>query len=89
MKKVNFEHLKLRSLSGREEEADVREFVGEMIYARLGGLRNKLLAEKIFKSSGECELDDAEAEVLREIAEGGLFSANLGDAIAEAINDER
>lgn len=88
MKKVNFEKLELRSLSGKTEEVDAREFVGEMIYARVGGLRNKLLAEKIFKSEGNCELSDEEAESLRAIAGGDLFSSKLNDAILAALDKE-
>ena len=73
MKQVNFEKLELKSLSGRTETADVREFVGEMIYA-------------IFKSTGACELEDADVDALRSIAESGVFSAKLSDALLEAIN---
>lgn len=87
MKQVNFEKLELKSLSGRTETADVREFVGEMIYARMGGLRNKLLAEKIFKSTGACELEDADVDALRSIAESGVFSAKLSDAILNTLGE--
>lgn len=79
--------MELKSLSGRTETADVREFVGEMIYARMGGLRNKLLAEKIFKSRGECELEDADVDALRSIAESGVFSAKLSDAILNTLGE--
>lgn len=87
MKKVNFERLRMRSLSGLVEEVDAREYLGEVIYARLGGLRNKLLAEKIFKSEGDCELTEEEAETLRGVLAKDLFSAKLTDALLEAIND--
>ena len=85
MKKVNFKQLELRSLSGEREEADVRDFVGEMVYARVPGLGAKLLAEKIYKSDGEIELSEEEEGVLKGIAEGGLFSGKLSDAILTAI----
>lgn len=85
MKTVNFKELELRSLSGETEKADAREFLGEMIYARVPGLRAKLLAEKIYKSCGDVELSDEEEGALREIAESGLFSGKLCDAILAAL----
>ena len=85
MKKVNFKELRLRGLSGAEEVADAREFLGEMIYARVPGLRAKLLAEKIYRSTGECELTDEEEGALREVAGSGLFPGKLSDALIEAL----
>lgn len=85
MKTVNFKELELKSLSGRTEVADVRELLGEVIYARMSGLRNKLLAEKIFKSDGDCELTDEEEGALREIAGGDMFPGKLSDALLEAL----
>lgn len=84
MNAVNFKELELRSLSGKVEKVDAREFVGEMIYARVPGLKGKLLAEKIYKSDGELELGDDEVELLREVSPG-LFSGKLADAIILAL----
>lgn len=85
MKTVNFKEFELRGLSGRTEVADVREFLGEAVYARVPGLRAKLLAEKIYKSDGDVELSEDEEAVLKEVAEGGLFSGKLSDALLESL----
>ena len=84
MKKVNFEKLELRSLSGETEEADVRKVAGEVIYARMPGLRMKLLAEKVYKSEGETGLTEDEEGALREAAE--LFPGKLRDALLGALD---
>ena len=47
MKKINFEFLELKSLSGKSEVANVKEMESEQIYSHLGGLKWILLAEKI------------------------------------------
>ena len=49
MKEINFEFLELKSLSGKVEVANIKEDLAELIYSRFGGLKYKLLAEKIYK----------------------------------------
>ena len=56
MKEINFEFLELKSLSGKVEVANIKEDLAELIYSRFGGLKYKLLAEKIYKSPSPCEL---------------------------------
>lgn len=87
MRKINFEFLELKSLSGFVEVANVKESLAELIYSRLGGLKYKLLAEKIYKSRGNCELDDNEVELLKELAspESEFFSNKLSDALIEIL----
>lgn len=89
MKTINFEKFELKSLSGRIDVLDVKEAFAELIYAHLGGLKYKLLAEKIYKSNGDCELDDLECELLATIAapESGYLSNKFADAIRKKIND--
>ena len=90
MKKVNFEFLELKSLSGKVEVANVKEDLAELIYSRLGGLKYKLLAEKIYKSESPCELDDSEVEILKQLvsSDSGLFSNKLADALRELLEKE-
>lgn len=87
MKKINFEFLVLKSLSGKVEVANVKEVVAELIYSRMGGLKWKLLAEKIYKSKSPCELDDGEVELLQQIVatDAGFFSNKLSDALRELL----
>lgn len=90
MKKINFELIELKSLSGRSEMVNVKESLAELIYSRLGGLKNKLLAEKIYKSSGPCELEETEVELLKGLVapETELFSNKLADALRELLEKE-
>lgn len=87
MKKINFEFLELKSLSGKIELANVKEDIAELIYSRMGGLKWKLLAEKIYKSSSPCELDDGEMELLLQLVspDAGLFSNKVSDALRELL----
>lgn len=89
MKKINFEFLKIKSLSGKVEVANVKENLAELIYSRLGGLKYKLLAEKIYKSPSPCELDETEVKLLKGLVspENDLFSNKLSDALMEALDD--
>lgn len=90
MKTINFEFLEVTSLSGKVELIDVKEIVAETIYSRLGGIKWKLLAEKIYKSISPCELDDKDVELLRQVvaSDAGLFSNKLADALREALGKD-
>lgn len=90
MKKVNFESIELKSLSGRSEVVNVKENLAELIYSRLGGLKYKLLAEKIYKSPSPCELEETEVELLKGLVapETELFSNKLADALRELLEKE-
>lgn len=89
MKKINFEFFKLKSLSGKVEVANVKENLAELIYSHLGGLKYKLLAEKIYKSPSPCELDETEVELLKRLVspETGLFSNKLSDALRVLLEE--
>lgn len=86
---VNFEKLTVRSLSGRTQEINIRESLAELIYERIGGLKNKLLAEKIYKES-PCNLNEEEIKLLKNVAnhENGILSAKIVDAILWSISEE-
>ena len=90
MKKIDFEFLEVKSLSGKVEVTNVKEDIAEFIYSRLGGLRYKLLAEKIYKSPSPCELDDSEVELLKGLVspESNLFCNKLLDALREVLGME-
>ena len=85
MKKINFEFLEVKSLSGQVEMVNVKESFAELIYSRFGGLKYKLLAEKIYKSPSPCEFDEAEVELLKGLVvpESELFSNKMADALRE------
>ena len=83
--KINFEFLKLKSLSGEVKEMDTREAIGELIYSSTNGIGYKLLAEKIYKSGGEIELDENEVKLLGRLLDGDFFTNKLTDAIRDCM----
>lgn len=88
--KINFEFLELKSLSGKVEVANIKEDLAELIYSRFGGLKYKLLAEKIYKSPSPCELDEREVELLKGIAspETGYLPNKVSDALIASLERE-
>lgn len=90
MKKVNFEFVMMKTISGKEEVANIKELVAESIYASCSGLKYKLLAEKIYKSPSPCELEDEEVKLLAKIAsmESGIFSNKVSDTLRELLEKE-
>ena len=90
MKKINFEFVVMKTISGKEEVGNIKENVAESIYARCSGLKYKLLAEKIYKSPSPCELEDVEVELLAKLAnmESGIFSNKVSDTLRELLEKE-
>lgn len=90
MKKINFEFVVMKTISGKEEVANIKELVAESIYASCSGLKYKLLAEKIYKSPSPCELEDEEVELLAKLAnmESGIFSNKVSDTLRELLEKE-
>lgn len=86
MKQVNFKELKVKSISGKETIVDARELVAEQIYANTGGLKWKLLAEKIYKDE-LCVFNDEEWSLFQKAIdpENGLFNCKMMDAIEANI----
>ena len=82
---INFKKLKLTSLSGEVKEMDTREAVGELIYSGANGIGYKLLAEKIYKSDGEVELDENEGKLLVRLLDSDFFTNKLTDAIRDCM----
>ena len=64
--------------------------VADTIYSRCGGLKYKLLAEKIYKSPSPCELDDTEVELFKNLVspESDLFSNKVSDALRELLEKD-
>lgn len=89
MKKINFKELRLKSISGKEMIVDAREAVADQIYGNMGGIKCKLLAEKIFKSE-VCVFEDDEWKVFERTLDPEIefFNAKLRDAIESNIIDE-
>lgn len=83
--KINFKKLKLTSLSGEVKEMDTREAVGELIYSGANGIGYKLLAEKIYKSDGEVELDENEGKLFVRLLDSDFFANKLTDAIRDCM----
>lgn len=90
MKKINFKELEIKSLSGKTlAVTDKREEIAEVIYQRTGGLRFKLLAEKIYKED-ICEFTDQEWEIFAKLIapDVEVFSSSVCDAVIQAIQEE-
>ena len=89
MKKINFEFLKLKSLSGKVEVANIKEELAELIYSRFGGLKYKLLAEKIYKSPSPCEFDKGEIELKGMVSPEASYLPNkVSDALMALLEKE-
>ena len=84
---VDLDNLEVKSLSGVSKFMSVRETLAELIYERMGGLKFKLLAEKIYKES-PCDLSDEEVNILKSFAshDSGILSAKISDAIINTLN---
>ena len=84
---VDLDRLEVKSLSGVSKFMSVRETLAELIYERMGGLKFKLLAEKIYKES-PCDLSDEEVSILKSFAshENGILSSKMSDAIINTLN---
>ncbi|WP_059026749.1 hypothetical protein [Gabonibacter massiliensis] len=83
--KINFEKLKVKSLSGVVTEIDSREGIAEIIYDQTHGLKYKLLAEKIYKSTGVLELDETELNTLNSLLDTDFFVNKITDAIRDNL----
>ena len=83
--KINFEKLKVKSLSGVVTEIDSREGIEEIIYDQTPGLKYKLLAEKIYKSTGVLELDETELNTLNSLLDTDFFVNKITDAIRDNL----
>ena len=90
MKKINFEYLKFKSLSGKVEVANIKEELAEIIYYRFGGLKYKLLAEKIYKSPSPCEFDKGDIELLKGMVspEASYLPNKVSDALMALLEKE-
>lgn len=66
---MNFKQFNYKAnLKGDIVEVDLTEVLGEQIYQRGKTLKEKILAEKIYKSDGEIELTEEEKELIRSFA---------------------
>lgn len=89
MKILNFKALQLKSLSGDVTVLDLREIIAEQIYSKLGGLKFKLLAEKIYRSEGDFEVDEKEIEALGMLVadDSEFFNNKVADAIRAQLEN--
>ena len=83
--KINFKELEVKSLSGKVTKVDSREGIAEIIYDQTHGLKYKLLAERIYKSTGVMELDDTELNTLNSLLDTDFFVNKITDAIRDNL----
>lgn len=69
---INFKAFAMPTgISGAETVAtDVRESFADVVYNNLNGIRAHELAHKIYKSEGDTEFDEAETEMMVNVANG-------------------
>ncbi len=66
---MNFKQFNYKAnLKGDIVEVDLTEVLGEQIYQRGKTLKEKLLAEKIYKSDGDIELSEEEKQIIQSFA---------------------
>lgn len=63
---------------------NISESLANGIYMNIPGLKAHLLAEKIYKSVGDTELDNEEIKIIAESAE--MFPGVLADSIKDFLN---
>lgn len=78
--KVNFEAFPIYEDINKQNmiACDIRKGLGNNIYMRVPGIEAHLLAEKIYKSEGEIELNETECAVIDSSI--GLFTGSFADS---------
>lgn len=78
--KVNFEVFPIYEDITKQNTiaCDIRKGLGNNIYMGMPGIEAHLLAEKIYKSEGEIELDETECAVIDRST--GLFTGSFADS---------
>lgn len=66
---------------------NISESLGNGIYMNIPGLKAHLLAEKIYKSDGDVEIDNEEINLLMEASE--LFPGVLADSVRDYLNKKQ
>ena len=61
--------------------SNITEAFGDWIYKNVAGLKAHLLAEKIFKSTAEVEIDEEEVDIIRR------STSMLPGLLADSLND--
>ena len=90
MKTLNFKELEVYINFAKTESKviDIRESTADFIYQNYPRMRYKELAEKIFRSDGPFEIDEAEEELLRQIIQGDALVMSVTEAIENQLNNQ-
>jgi hypothetical protein len=68
MKKIDFSKVEYENIDGKKAVVDVRIGIGNQIYFNAQDIAVRDLGRKIYKSEGEIELTDEEAQVVINVA---------------------
>lgn len=84
--KVDLKNFKVKkSFKGDEcTVCDLREQFADLIYTNTCGMRAFKLAEKIYSSDGEVDLDDIEAEIFKDLV-NEKCTPQIIDSLRDAI----
>ncbi|MBO5507733.1 MAG: hypothetical protein J6A00_08250 [Bacteroides sp.] len=70
--------------------SNITDAFGDWIYKNVAGLKAHLLAEKIFKSTAEVEIDEEEVDIIRRSTSmlPGLLADSLNDYLNKKEKEE-
>ena len=75
MKKVNLREVQLEDIHGNPMPGDFHEVLGNQLYMQGRDIRECELGRKIYFAEGEIELNDDEANIVREAVKGWSYVA--------------
>ena len=91
VKKVNLEYLPLNCLNGSIDYVDIRESLANTLFNQAYKIPEKRLAEKLYDSKGEVELNEEECLILEAFInrEDIGFLIRIKDAIINSITNKQ
>lgn len=87
--KINFVQFPLYDGIRKERlvASNITDAFGDWIYKNVAGLKAHLLAEKIFKSTAEVEIDEEEVDIIRRST--SMLPGLLADSLNDYLNKKK
>ena len=70
MKKINFKALEVEDIEGRKQAIDIAKALGNQLYMQGQNVDECELGRDIYRSTGEMELTDEQAQIVRNYTRG-------------------
>lgn len=83
--KIDFRKITVQDVDGNKSTVDVSKELGNIIYKNTPDLGELEFAQEIYKS-GEVDIDEARAEIIRRYMDVGRFFAFVKAGINEELN---